>query len=84
MKLARFYLKFRPNKPLTCSLEPQYLGDLKSGLYSPEYSRSQNPWGSDMGMRKAIIPSVKTQSCSCYATPGGGELRGTWLHSTGE
>ena len=70
MKHARSLLKFRPNKPSTCSLEPQYLSDLKSRLYSPEYSRSQHLWGLDLEMRETVIPSVKTQSCSSYANPG--------------
>ena len=57
MKHARFLLKFRPSKPSSCPLEPQYLGDLKSRFYSLEYSRSQNPQSSDLEMREAIIPS---------------------------
>ena len=68
MKHARFLLKFCPNKPSTCSLEPQYLIDLKSRLYSPEYSISQNPWVSDLEMRKAcwdeILEETVRASCS--------------------
>ena len=60
MKHTRFLLKFGPNKLSICGLEPQYLGDLQSRLYSPEYPRSQNPWGLDLEMRDAIIPSTRT------------------------
>ena len=62
MKHARFLLTFRLNKPATCSLELQYLGDLKNRLYSPEYSILQTPWGLDLEMREAIIPSARAQS----------------------
>ena len=70
MKHARFLLKFRPNKSLPCSLEPQYLRDLK--LEQPLLSRIfqiTKSKGADLEMREAIIPSARTQSCSSYTTP---------------
>ena len=77
MKHAQFLLKFCSNKPSTCSLEPQYLDDLKSRPCSPECYRLQNPWGSDLEMREVIIPSARTQSCSSYTTSGRDQLCGT-------
>ena len=63
MKHARFLVKFSPNKPSTCSLEPQYLGDFRSRLYTLQNTPDRKFHGVYTPPKRTFTPLLDAISC---------------------